>query len=392
MPCGARHRVTAAFLLGLAAAAHAGPSDQLKELRSRIEKLQKQLNESEETKSEAADALRETERAISEANRRLFELAGQQQEVKSTLSRLEGQKTRKLDGVQSQQVLLAKLLYQQYLAGQPEPLRLLLNRQDPNEMARQMHYLSYVSRTRAGLIAGLRRDLMNLENISAETQVKSRELTQLQSEEAEQKKQIDKERRNHAEVLKSVSGQIGRQRKEITHLRHNEERLAKLVDRLAQELARSSSRSGRARNDTIPEPLPAGSGRFSELKGHLRLPVVGELANRYGAPRADGGLSWKGLFIAAGEGQEVRAVASGRVVFADWLRGFGNLMIIDHGGGYMSLYGNNEALFRQVGDAVEVGDPVAAVGATGGNPETGLYFELRFQGKPFDPLTWVTLR
>jgi len=120
--------------------------------------------------------------------------------------------------------------------------------------------------------------------------------------------------------------------------------------------------------------------------------VIGELANRYGSPRADSGLSWKGLFIAARDGQEVRAVAPGRVVFADWLRGFGNLIILDHRGGYMSLYGNNDSLYREVGDEVKVGDPIAAVGATGGNSQTGLYFELRFQGKPFDPLSWVTLK
>ena len=108
--------------------------------------------------------------------------------------------------------------------------------------------------------------------------------------------------------------------------------------------------------------------------------------------RAEGGPSWKGLFIAAKDGQEVRSIAPGRVVFADWLRGFGNLLIVDHGGGYMSLYGNNDSLYRQVGDMVKAGDPIAAVGATGGNPQTGLYFELRFQGKPFDPLSWVTLK
>ena len=182
-----------------------------------------------------------------------------------------------------------------------------------------------------------------------------------------------------------------RQRTEISHLKRNEERLARLVDRLARELARPSARSSRIRNDQLPEPLRSSEG-FSGLKGKLRLPVIGELADRFGAPRADSGLSSKGLFIAAKQGQEVRAVAAGRVVFADWLRGFGNLMILDHEGGYMSLYGNNDALFRQVGDIVKAGDPIAAVGATGGNPETGLYFELRFQGKPFDPLTWVTLK
>jgi len=374
----------------MAGAAHAGPTDQLKELRGRIDSLQKQLTESEESKSEAADALRETERAISNANRRLFELAGQQRDVKSTLARLEAQKSRVLDGAEAQQALLAKLLYHQYLSGQPDPLRLVFNRQDPNEIARQMHYLSYISRARAEVIAALRRDLSDLDQLAAETQAKSQELAQLQADEASQKTQIEQERRAHAAVLKKVSDQIGRQRKEISHLKRNEERLAKLVDRLARELARPPARERRPRNEQLPEPVPAGAGPFQELKGRLRLPVIGELANRYGSPRADSGLSWKGLFIAAKQGQEVRAIAGGRVVFADWLRGFGNLMILDHGGGYLSLYGNNESLYRQVGDLVKMGDPVAAVGATGGNPETGLYFELRFQGKPLDPLTWVT--
>jgi septal ring factor EnvC (AmiA/AmiB activator) len=117
--------------------------------------------------------------------------------------------------------------------------------------------------------------------------------------------------------------------------------------------------------------------------------VIGALSNRYGSPRDDSGLSWKGLFIAAKDGQEVRSVAPGRVVFADWLRGFGNLIILDHGGGYMSLYANNEGLVRQVGDTVRSGDAVARVGSSGGHPESGLYFELRHDGKAFDPMKWI---
>ena len=379
------------YFLALPAAAPAAPSDQLKELRGRIDKLQRQLTESEETKSEAADSLRESERAISGANRRLFELAGQQRAVRGTLLVLEQSKSRILEGAEAEYRLLAKLLYQQYLAGQPAPLRLMFNRQDPNEIARQMHYLSYIYRARAELIATLRADAANLERLSAEAEAKSRELSSLQSDEAEQKKQLQQQRRSHAAMVKQVSDQIARQRTEISHLKRNEERLARLVDRLARELAHPATRSGRTRNDQLPEPLRSGES-FSGLKGRLRLPVIGELVDRFGTPRTDSGLSSKGLFIAAKQGQEVRAVAAGRVVFADWLRGFGNLMILDHDGGYMSLYGNNDALFRQVGDIVKAGDPIAAVGATGGNPETGLYFELRFQGKPFDPLTWVTLK
>jgi murein hydrolase activator len=379
-------------LVGACAAAQAGPSDQLEQLRGRIDELQKQLAESEQSKSEAADSLRDSERAISEANRRLFELRGQQREVKAALRQLDARKEQVQAGAKSQQALLSKLLYQQYLSGQPEPLRLVLNRRDPNEISRQMHYLSYVSRARADLIAGLRRDLSDLDQLAAQTQAKSTQLSRLQSEEAEQRKQLLRERSSRTVALNEASEQIARQRKEIGHLKRNEERLAKLVERLARELARSSSRAGRLRNEQLPEAIPGGARSFGGLKGRLKLPVLGELANRYGSPRADGGVSWKGLFIAAPEGQEVRAVAAGRVVFADWLRGFGNLMILDHGQGYMSLYGNNEALLRRVGDMVKMGDPVAAVGATGGNPETGLYFELRYQGKPFDPLTWVTLK
>jgi septal ring factor EnvC (AmiA/AmiB activator) len=119
--------------------------------------------------------------------------------------------------------------------------------------------------------------------------------------------------------------------------------------------------------------------------------VRGELANRFGSPRSDGGVLWKGLFIAARAGEEVRAVADGRVVFSDWLRGFGNLLIIDHGDAFMSLYGNNEALFKRVGDIIHGGEAVAAVGNSGGNARSGLYFELRHQGKPLDPLDWVKM-
>ncbi|MBC7781683.1 MAG: peptidoglycan DD-metalloendopeptidase family protein, partial [Proteobacteria bacterium] len=143
--------------------------------------------------------------------------------------------------------------------------------------------------------------------------------------------------------------------------------------------------------ERLPEP-GAAPGAFASMKGRLALPVAGQIANRFGQARADGGLEWRGITILARSGQEVRAVAPGRVVFADWLRGFGNLLIVDHGDGYMSLYGSNEALLRRVGDGVRSGDPVATVGATGGSAQSGLYFELRHQGRPFDPLGWATVR
>ena len=118
----------------------------------------------------------------------------------------------------------------------------------------------------------------------------------------------------------------------------------------------------------------------------------GELTGRFGAPRGAAGTEAKGVFIRAPEGEPVKAVAGGQVVYADWMRGFGNLMIVDHGSSYLTIYGNNDALLRQVGDSVRGGDVVASVGNSGGNPETGLYFELRHQGQPLDPLKWVSLK
>jgi septal ring factor EnvC (AmiA/AmiB activator) len=132
----------------------------------------------------------------------------------------------------------------------------------------------------------------------------------------------------------------------------------------------------------------APAGAFASLKGQLRPPVSGKVAAKFGTRRGDGP-SWKGLFIRAAEGADVRAVAGGRVVFADWLRGFGNLIIVDHGSQYMSIYGNNQALLKRAGDIVKAGDPIASAGNSGGNEESGLYFELRHQGTAFDPAGWV---
>ncbi|MBA5685710.1 murein hydrolase activator EnvC family protein [Rugamonas apoptosis] len=132
----------------------------------------------------------------------------------------------------------------------------------------------------------------------------------------------------------------------------------------------------------------APAGAFEAMKGQLRPPVAGKLAAKFGAKRGDGP-SWKGVFIRATEGADIHAIAGGRVVFAEWLRGFGNLIIVDHGGQYMSIYGNNQSLLKRAGDAVKAGDAIASAGNSGGNEESGLYFELRHQGRPFDPAGWV---
>lgn len=378
------------MLAAIAAPAHAAPKDELEELRGRIGALQKQLAESEESKAEAGDALRESERAISETNRKLFQLAEQRRQVNAALTKLRSRALTAEADITAEQATLSKLLYQQYVTGQSDAIKLVLNREDPNEIARQLHYLGYVSRARAELLASLRYNLANLEKLADETRAKSAELRTLQNEEASQKRRLENEKAERQRIYAQVSSQITQSRKQLSTLKRDEERLTRLIERLAKEVARKKP-GKRITNQALPS-ADSGAGPFRKLKGKLRLPVLGELMNRFGSLRQDSGLSWKGLFISAKPGREVKAIAGGRVVYADWLRGFGNLLIVDHGDGYMSLYGNNEALLKQVGDETRAGDTIAAIGNSGGNPDSGLYFELRYQGKPFDPLPWVILK
>jgi murein hydrolase activator len=383
----------ALITMAVSAAVLAGPQDELKDIRGRIEALRKQLTESESSKAEAADALKDSERAVSETSRKLYQISGQRREVNTALSRLQAQ-ARAVEGdIADEQDTLGRLLYQQYVGGQSDAIKLVLNGEDPNEIARQLHYLSYVSRARADLLASLRGNLASLDKLTGETRRKSSELHALQSEETSQMRRLEKEKAQRQQVYVKVSDDIEKSRKQLSTLKRDEERLSQLIERLAKEAARKSNKKPgkRLANKALPN-ADTGAGPFRDLKGKLRLPVIGELTNRFGGQRQDSGLSWKGLFIAAKAGRDVKAVAGGRVVYADWLRGFGNLLILDHGDGYMSLYGNNESLLKQVGEEAKAGDTIAAAGNSGGNPDSGLYFELRFQGKPFDPIPWVTLK
>lgn len=372
--------------------------EDLKQLRSRIRTLQKELAEKEGSRSEAADALRQSEQAISDANRKLAELSREQREANKRLDQLQAEFGHVARNIEAQQLRLGKLLHRQYLngGGQGEYLRLLLNLQDPDEIARYLHYYGYLSRARLDDIDALRTNLARLDALLHESREKSSEIASIQAKQAEQKKSLEREKAARGKLLDHISLQVDQQRREIGKLKRDEERLSRLVERLAKLLERKKrsappSRSGSISNSRLPDASTDGNP-FSSLKGRLSLPVRGELANRFGGQRADGGITWKGLFIRSAAGTDVKAIAEGHVVFADWLRGFGNLLIVDHGGSYMSLYGNNETIYKQVGDSVHSGDTIASVGNSGGNPDHGLYFELRHQGKPFDPLKWVRIK
>ncbi len=397
IPCAQRLTLIVALLLlpGAApAAANATQAEtELRELRNRIGALQKKLAATEETKSEASDALRESERAISEANRELHALNQQARDANDKLRSLRKSSRETGAALGAQQDLLGRMLRHQYMQGEPETLQLVLGGEHPSEMARQLHYLGYVARARAQLLAGLRANLREIDRLRDDMAVEAAAIARIAAEQTAQKKLLEREKQARAGVLVKVSQQIRAQQREIRGMRANENRLTRLVGQLARLVARKPAATTRPqpRNEAVPT-APGDGSAFSALRGLLALPVRGELGSRFGGQRADGGVTWKGLFIAAKGGDEVRAVAAGRVVYADWLRGFGNLLIIDHGDSYMTLYANAEALLKQVGEVIRGGETVATVGNSGGNAESGLYFEMRHEGRPFDPLDWVKLR
>ena len=358
----------------LSDAAHATQQDDLEKLRKRISALQQDFEKTNESKSEAADGLRESERAISNSNRKLHELAQQQQSANQELNQLQQHAAAMERELQSQQALLGRLLYQQYLdGGEQEYLKLLLNNDDPNQVAREFHYYEYIARNRAATLKSLRSGLARLQAVTDRARRKSEEIASLQTEEREQRQHLEQDKRARRQMLSKIALQLRQQRHEIGRLQRNENRLSQLVEKLANVLP-----------NTQPDSIP-----FKSLKGKLALPVKGKVRNRFGARRPESTMAWTGWFLRAAPNQPVKAIAAGHVVYADWLRGFGNLLIIDHGQGYMSLYGNNETLYKQVGDSLHGGDIIAAVGSSGGNEDSGLYFELRFEGKPFDPGKWV---
>lgn len=364
------------------------PKDDLSSLRARIKTLQKEVESGEDKKSDAADALKQSERAISTANRQLRELAQQQESIVSTLSDVQHESRETQEKINKQQVQLGQLLNHYYLHGQHDPLRIILNQQDPNQLARQIEYFSYLSRARVALIDGLHSNLSHSQELSQRYQKKNIELEQVKANQARQKTQLENDKAARKTVLAKISQKVSSQRNEIGRLQRDEKNLTQLIKRLSKPAKPKQKISKSLSNSSLPSAEPT-RGALYQLKGKLNLPVHGVIVNRFGSRREDSGATWKGMFIKSAAGQDVKCIANGQVVFSDWLRGFGNIIIVDHGDNYMSLYGNNESLYKQVGTSVKAGDSIAAVGNSGGIAETGLYFEMRHQSRPFDPLSWI---
>ncbi len=461
--------LTAAFIVAFLLCAHSGPvhaardkartaaaspeisekQSDLGELRNRIESLRKDLSASEENKADAADRLRESERQISRLQRELHELGQQRGQLQKKLQNLEQQSKELAATLSQQQNQLDMLLYRQYLRGTPDSLQLLLNGDDPNQMARDLQYLSAIAMTRAELMNEVSVTLEKKKALAADAKERADEIREIEAQQQQRHGDLQKQREERKVLYSQVSDKVKAQRKQIGNLQQDERRLTELIDRLSRILAAQAAQAAKAAREAesararaaeaarnaeaarlaeaarqkekprsrpseevreVPRPAPvsepvrpkaveaenhyepaASDGSFARQKGNLRLPVRGTVAGRFGSPR-DGGGTWRGLFIKAGPGSDVKAVAGGRVVFAEWMRGFGNLLIVDHGDSYLSIYGNNDSLLKQVGQGVKGGETVATVGNSGGNPDSGLYFEIRHQGQPVDPMKWASLK
>ena len=369
--------------------------EELHDLKQRIESLRREMSAAEESRTYAADQLREAESAISTVNRRLHELAGESASLRSELAELDaqGQRLDRQGGTQQNQ--LARVLNRQFVGGDSEALKLILAGRDPNQAARDRYFLTQLARAKAELIQHLRAAAEEKRRLAEVVRERQAQLAAIERQQQESRGQLLERKKQRQTRLASIADRLKAQRREIDTLRRDEQRLGRLIEGLIRIAATRKPKGGTPAK-VRPGPAPKlkshdpgnVGGAFASLRGRLRLPVKGSIAGRFGMPRPEGGAVWKGLFIRASEGLEVKAVADGTVVFSDWLRGFGNLLVVDHGDDFLSVYGNNESLLAAVGAGVKSGQSVATVGNSGGNPESGLYFELRHRGLAFDPMKW----
>jgi septal ring factor EnvC (AmiA/AmiB activator) len=418
-------------------------------IAQKLARLKQEISRTESQKEDVADDLADSEEAISNANRSLRELAEEQGATNLKVGELSASREQLAATVDAQKAQLSRLLREHYLAGNEDRIKLLLSGDNPNRINRDLQMMAYVSQAQARLLASLRRNLAAVEQNQLQAQNARDELEEIAQEERDQKAVLVKEKARRAALLGNLSSRLTAQRKEVGNLERDEQRMSALVDRLSlllkeqadaaaaekrrlearakaradaqavaarakaerERQAREAAQAGKTPVPTpaeeipvaqhVPEPDPeqakpetialapaAPAGAFAGLKGQLRAPVAGKLVARFGAKRG-GGPTWKGVFIQAAEGADVKVVAAGRVVFAGYMRGFGNLIVVDHGGTYWSTYGNNQAVLKRAGDVVRGGDSIAIAGNTGSIEESGLYFELRHGGKAFDPAGWI---
>ena len=371
--------LAALLVIGLVPVALAEPTREqanaeLEQVRGRIEGLRKEIEDDGRRRSRAEKALAKVEQEEQRTRRELARVRKQLTATRARQRELERQLARQEGELETERAALSQQLRVAYINGSEEWLRVALSQKDTTSIGRRMAYYGYLSRQRSATIANLRLLLSELEKTRSYIALEARELVQFEDAASDKLEEIADTRGERARLVAKINKAIASKDVEINRLQAQAEELGELVAALARML---------------PEMPDVDAEPFAGQTSQLQWPVKGLVAKRFGQPRADGRLKWQGVLLDAPAGSNVRAVYHGRVVFSDWLDGMGLLMIIEHGDGYMSLYGHNQDLLKDVGEWVAPDETIAHVGDSGGRAAAGLYFEIRKNGEPVNPGKWI---
>ena len=341
-------------------------------VKAEIERVARQVSEEQVERDRLAKELRSAEVSVGKARGDLVDVRRGRAERASRRAALATEKHARETDLEHSRGALAGQLRAAYLIGREEPLKLLLNQRDPERAGRMFVYYSYFGRARAEQIHGIETDVQAIATLDEQVQAEDAKLAELEKQQQADLTELEAARAQRSQVLASVTAESNSHAQSLERLKSQQSGLEKLL----RELRRAIEKFPIDNNDA-----------FAHLRGKLAWPVGGKLVAQFGEPRA-GGVKWDGVLVATERGAPVRAVYGGRVIYADWLPGLGLLTIVDHGEGYMSLYGHNERLYKAVGERVNAGDTLGAAGDSGGSNRPELYFEIRKGGKAVDPRPW----
>ncbi len=350
-------------------------AEELALLRDRIQALRDELAETRSLHDSVQHTLSKIETHISRQSRSLRQLSRKLKSRKKKLAALKKERRRAEQKLAAQRGLLARQVRSAFMIGRQEYLKLMLNQEDPALLGRTLVYYDYFNQARSEQISRVQTALENIENLSVAINAETRKLRQTQAKRQAEKKALEKTYRDRALVLARLNRDIKSKDQQLAQMSADEKRLRDLLQAI---------------NEAMPDIFAEGDKHksFIAYKGKLAWPVRGKVKKLYGKRRRAGKLKWNGVMIMAAKGREVHAISHGRVAYADWLRGYGLLLIIDHGDGYMSLYGHNQSLYKETGDWVDANEIIAEVGNSGGQQASALYFEIRYKGKPTNPSRW----
>jgi murein hydrolase activator len=347
----------------------------LKAVRSQIDKVRAEMERDAGKRDQLTRELEESEKTVGSARGALEKLRRERAVHTARRAELAAERRNEEAALARDREALAGQIRAASMIGRQEPLKLLLNQRDPGQTGRVLVYYQYFGRARASQIAAINAHLDELAGLDAQLAAEEQRLTMLEEQQRGEVAKLQSARERRGRALVSLESESKSRAKELERLKEQQGGLEKLV----RELRRALERIDKFPTDS--------KDAFARLRGKLAWPVAGRLVASFGQIRA-GGVKWDGVLLAGTQGTPVRAVYHGRVVYADWLSGLGLLTIIDHGDGYLSLYGHNERLYKEVGERVTAGDTIATLGDSGGRPRPELYFEIRKAGKPVDPRPW----